>query len=89
VAFSIILGPAPYRVPSLLPLVFLSNAVLIAYGMWVDHCYLKNGWYPYPVLETVKGGKRLALTVILATVIGLLEWIFAGFQGTSYSRFPV
>ena len=57
----------PWETSALLPL--LSFSLLAGgYWMWVEHCFLRNNFYPYPLLGILTHEQRIVLFA-LATLL--------------------
>ncbi|KAK4162533.1 FAR-17a/AIG1-like protein [Cladorrhinum sp. PSN259] len=63
----------------------ISTILAFAYWAWVEYCYTRNGWYPYPIFDLLSTGQR----VVLFTVSGLLmavstmglKWVYGKVNG--------
>ncbi|KAK4232214.1 hypothetical protein QBC38DRAFT_532878 [Podospora fimiseda] len=63
----------------------MSTILAFAYWGWVEYCYTRNGWYPYPIFDLLSTGQR----VVLFTVSGLLmtastlglKWVYGKLNG--------
>lgn len=53
------------------PLVTLSASTSIAvlYWFWVELCYSKNGFYPYPIMEILTKWQRVGLFIVSSVVM--------------------
>ncbi|TKX25232.1 hypothetical protein C1H76_2465 [Elsinoe australis] len=74
----------PYSI-SALPSFGLSALIALAYYYWVELCYSKNGFYPYPLFDDVGYSGRLMLFTGSAVVMGIstaaLKWVYASVNG--------
>ncbi|RFU73835.1 far-17a aig1 [Trichoderma arundinaceum] len=65
----------------------LSAAFAFGYRCWVNHCYSKNGWYPYPLLEVLNKPQRFLLHSSTAALIfassHVLKWAYTKANGSS------
>jgi len=43
------------------PAVAVSGVIAFAYWGWVEICYARNGFYPYPLFEMLSTAERVAL----------------------------
>ncbi|KAI1260099.1 FAR-17a/AIG1-like protein [Xylariaceae sp. FL1019] len=63
----------------------LSQALAFSYWYWVEYCYSKNGWYPYPIFDMLSTWQRAALFTVSATLMTastiLLKWLYAWING--------
>lgn len=48
----------PYAV-DFLPAFGLSGLIAFGYWFWIEHCYQKNGFYPYPIFELLNTTQRV------------------------------
>ncbi|KAI0139189.1 FAR-17a/AIG1-like protein [Xylariaceae sp. FL1272] len=63
----------------------LSQALAFSYWYWVEYCYSKNGWYPYPIFDILSNWERAALFTMSATLMAastvLLKGLYAWING--------
>lgn len=68
----------------------LSAVFAFAYWCWVEVCFSKNGWYPYPIfglLNTTQRALLFALSACLVTLLsGLLKWTHGLVNGNDRVR---
>lgn len=70
---------------SILPALALSMSIAFTYWFWIELCYSKNGFYPYPLFALMDTNQRIALFVgsavfmTLSTVI--LKWLYVRVNG--------
>ncbi|KAF2280698.1 uncharacterized protein EI97DRAFT_428804 [Westerdykella ornata] len=48
----------------------LTTGFAVAYWIWLEVCYARNGWYPYPILELLTVGQRVGLFAGAAAGMG-------------------
>ena len=62
-----------------------SSFIAAAYYPWVERCYARNGYYPYPIFEVVGFYGRIGLFALSALVMAgnasLLRWAYATLNG--------
>ncbi|KAI4600163.1 hypothetical protein KJ359_001265 [Pestalotiopsis sp. 9143b] len=63
----------------------LSLVFALAYWAWVEVCYGRNGWYPYPIFALLSAGQRALLfsssaVVMAASTMGL-KWLYGRING--------
>lgn len=79
----LLLSP-PYAI-SALPSLALSSGIAVAYWFWVEACYTRNGFYPYPIFEQVGYGGRVGLfaasALVMACSAASLRWLYAVVNG--------
>ena len=54
-----------------LPSMGLSAILAFSYWIWVEVCYARNGWYPYPMFEMVNVPQRGAIFIGAAVLFTL------------------
>ncbi|KAK0729409.1 FAR-17a/AIG1-like protein [Apiosordaria backusii] len=63
----------------------LSICLGFLYFGWVEYCFERNGWYPYPILELLKFWQRVILfsvSAVLMTASTLaLKWLYGKING--------
>lgn len=70
---------------SLVPALGLSSAIAFGYWFWIELCYTKNGFYPYPLFNVLDQTQRVglfagsAVVMTLSTVI--LKWLYTKING--------
>ena len=79
----LLLSP-PWTITAL-PSFGLSFAIAIGYWAWIERCYERNGFYPYPIFELVGFEGRVALFVgsaaVMAVNTAVLSWVYAVMNG--------
>ncbi|KAK3996464.1 hypothetical protein QBC44DRAFT_339458 [Cladorrhinum sp. PSN332] len=63
----------------------ISTILAFAYWGWVEYCYSRNGWYPYPIFELLSTGQRVVLftasgLLMTASTLGL-KWVYGKLNG--------
>lgn len=80
----LVLFSPPYSVAAL-PSFGLSGVIALVYYFWVEHCYSKNGFYPYPIFDEAGFNGRIILFAGSATVMGVatgvLKAVYAAVNG--------
>ncbi|PNS17713.1 UPF0641 membrane protein [Sphaceloma murrayae] len=80
----LLLFSPPYSI-SVLPSFGLSALIALAYYAWVEHCYSKNGFYPYPIFDEAGFNGRIVLfagsAFVMALATVLLKWVYAVVNG--------
>ena len=75
---------------SIVPALGLSLSIAFAYWFWIELCYGRNGFYPYPLFELMDTKGRVALFVGSAVVMTLstviLKWVYGIVNGLEESR---
>ncbi|PNY25226.1 Membrane protein [Tolypocladium capitatum] len=68
----------------------LSTVLAFGYWYWVELCFTKNGWYPYPLFALLSTLQRVLLFVFSAALVtvssGLLKRIYASINGYDEAR---
>ncbi|KAK2593902.1 hypothetical protein QQS21_008364 [Conoideocrella luteorostrata] len=68
----------------------LSTLFAFAYWYWVEVCFGKNGWYPYPMFELLTTAQRALLFTFSAGMVtifsGLLKWVYGVVNGNDQAR---
>ncbi|OTB03105.1 hypothetical protein M426DRAFT_74237 [Hypoxylon sp. CI-4A] len=63
----------------------LSEALAFLYWFWVEYCYSRNGWYPYPIFDVLNTWQRVLLFTFSATLMtgstALLKWTYGKING--------
>lgn len=63
----------------------LSSIIAVAYWFWVEACYAKNGFYPYPIFDEAGFAGRVALFVgsafIMAFGVGGIKGVYSIVNG--------
>lgn len=65
------------------PLITLtaSTAIAVLYWFWLELCYSKNGFYPYPLMEMMTKWQRVGLFI----VSGVAMWVVGALLRTGYA----
>jgi len=70
---------------SLVPALGLSGTIAFGYWFWIELCYSKNGFYPYPLFQMLDQTQRVGLFVGSAVVMTLstviLKWLYGRVNG--------
>ncbi|KAG8623777.1 hypothetical protein KVT40_008753 [Elsinoe batatas] len=75
----------PYSISSL-PSFGLSGIIALAYYVWVEHCYSKNGFYPYPIFDEAGFTGRIILFTGSALVMGIATGVLKGMYAAVNGR---
>jgi len=81
----LLLFSPPYAI-SAAPAAGLSVAIAVAYWFWVEACYARNGFFPYPIFDEVGYYGRMGLfagsaaTMLVSTLC--LKWVYARVNGS-------
>lgn len=79
----VLLSP-PWTVPACGTMA-MSTVLAFAYWYWVELCFGKNKWYPYPLFELLGTAQRVFLFVFSAALVtassGVLKWIYTSVNG--------
>jgi len=63
----------------------ISMVVAFLYWGWVEYCFSKNGWYPYPIFEILTTWQRVMLftfsAVLMTASTSLLKWVYGQING--------
>ncbi|KAK6072520.1 integral membrane protein [Seiridium cupressi] len=63
----------------------LSLGIAFGYWYWVEYCFGKNGWYPYPIFDMLSTWQRVALFSVSALVMTgstmVLKWVYGKANG--------
>ncbi|UNI14785.1 hypothetical protein JDV02_001381 [Purpureocillium takamizusanense] len=74
----VLLSP-PWTVP-VYGVMSLSTVFAFGYWYWVELCFSKNGWYPYPLFGLLSTAQRVLLFVTSAALVtissGALKWVY-------------
>ncbi|KAJ5542851.1 FAR-17a/AIG1-like protein [Penicillium sp. DV-2018c] len=78
---------------TVLPSLALSSTIAFGYWFWIEQCFSKNGWYPYPIFEALPTEGRIALFSLSAVVMAMstitLKWLHARLNGSGTPITPV
>ncbi|KAI0204727.1 FAR-17a/AIG1-like protein [Astrocystis sublimbata] len=65
--------------------VALSQTLALSYWAWVEYCYARNGWYPYPIFDILSTWQRALLFAFSAVLMTgstlLLKWLYGQVNG--------
>ncbi|OAA48641.1 FAR-17a/AIG1-like protein [Metarhizium rileyi] len=68
----------------------LSIVFAFSYWYWVEVCFSKNGWYPYPMFELLTTGQRVVLFTMSAGLVtvfsSILKWLYGVVNGNEQAR---
>ncbi|UPK95524.1 hypothetical protein LCI18_006459 [Fusarium solani-melongenae] len=63
----------------------LSVALALVYWCWIELCFQRNGWYPYPLFGQFSAIERSLIFVLAAGLLtassSTLQWVHGGIQG--------
>lgn len=63
----------------------LSLGFAFGYWFWVEHCFGRNGWYPYPIFDILAPWQRAALFSFSALIMTgstmTLKWVYGRVNG--------
>ena len=76
----ILLLSPPWTI-SAVPAMVLSSCIALGYWFWVEACYAKNGFYPYPLFDVVGFEGRVGLFAGSAVSMGLGTVVLKALQG--------
>lgn len=77
---------------SALPALCLSLGIAFTYWFWIELCYTRNGFYPYPLFALMDTKQRVglfvgsALTMTLSTIV--LKWLYGKVNGVEDESRP-
>lgn len=69
----------------MLPAIAVSGVIAFAYWFWIEVCFARNGFYPYPLFAILSAGQRVgvfsasALLMVGSTVC--LKWLYGRVNG--------
>jgi len=70
-----------------LPAVLIPSAIAAGYWAWLEHCFSVNQIYPYPLLNVVGDGGRIAVFVGSAVMMAVctfgIGWGYGKVNGVS------
>lgn len=77
---------------STLPALVLSTSIAFAYWFWIELCYSKNGFYPYPlfvILDTTqRAGLFLGSAIVMTLSTVILKWLYGRVNGVEDESQP-
>ncbi|KAH8901255.1 integral membrane protein [Thozetella sp. PMI_491] len=57
----------------------LGSVFTLLYWAWIEYCFSRNGWYPYPLLMTLSVWQKSVLCAVIALLLTsstmLLKWV--------------
>ncbi|KAH8910783.1 hypothetical protein BR93DRAFT_934370 [Coniochaeta sp. PMI_546] len=63
----------------------LSMITAFLYWGWVEYCFSKNGWYPYPIFDLLSTWQRVVLFTVSACLMTgstmALKWVYGKLNG--------
>ncbi|KAI1339620.1 FAR-17a/AIG1-like protein [Xylariaceae sp. FL0016] len=63
----------------------LSQVLACAYWVWVEYCFVQNGWYPYPIFDVLTKWQRALLFTFSALLMTgstmTLKWLYGKING--------
>ncbi|KAJ6446059.1 FAR-17a/AIG1-like protein [Purpureocillium lavendulum] len=84
----VLLSP-PWTVPAY-GVMSLSTVFAFGYWYWVELCFSKNGWYPYPLFGLLSTAQRALLFVTSAALVtlssGALKSVYGSVNGYDKAR---
>jgi hypothetical protein len=67
------------------PAMVLSSVIAGVYWVWVERCYARNQFYPYPIFDEVGFEGRVALfagsAIVMTFATVLLRWLYGIVNG--------
>ncbi|KAI5862730.1 FAR-17a/AIG1-like protein [Durotheca rogersii] len=67
------------------PALALSEVLAFSYWLWVEYCFSRNGWYPYPIFGILSTWQRALLFAFSASVMTgstmILKWTYGKVNG--------
>jgi len=67
------------------PAMVLSMILAFLYWGWVEYCFSKNGWYPYPIFDLLSTWQRVLLFTTSACLMTgstlALKWVYGKLNG--------
>ncbi|KAI1845618.1 hypothetical protein JX266_008229 [Neoarthrinium moseri] len=67
------------------PAMGVSMVFAFGYWFWVEYCYSKNGWYPYPIFDILSTWQRVLLFTFSAALMTgstmALKWVYGKVNG--------
>lgn len=68
----------------------LSTTLAFLYWGWVEYCFSKNGWYPYPIFDLLSTWQRVLLFSVSALLMTgstmVLKWLYGKINGIDEFR---
>lgn len=76
---------SPPWIMTSIPTFGLGFMIAFGYWFWIEWCYSKNGWYPYPIFEMATREQRIALFALSAAIFAgsaiSLKWLYGRVNG--------
>ena len=72
---------APMNPQAPLITLVLSTGVAFLYWFWIEICYARNGFYPYPLFEMLTTAQRVGLFVLSGSIM----WVVGGALRAAYA----
>lgn len=70
---------------TVVPALGLSAGIAFTYWFWIELCYSRNGFYPYPLFEILGTGERVGLfggsAVVMTASTVVLKWVYGRVNG--------
>ncbi|KAK4188354.1 FAR-17a/AIG1-like protein [Podospora australis] len=70
--------------------VTLSTTLAYLYWGWVEYCFSRNGWYPYPIFDMLSTWQRVLLFSVSALLMTgstlALKWLYGRINGIEKFR---
>lgn len=68
-----------------IPALVTSAGIAFTYWFWIELCYTRNGFYPYPLFEILGTGERVGLfggsAVVMTASTFVLKWLYGRVNG--------
>lgn len=68
----------------------LSGVIAFGYWFWIERCFEKNGFYPYPIFELLEFEGRVGLfgasAALMAVSTAVLSWVYRVVNGVGSER---
>lgn len=75
---------------TVLPALALSTTIAFGYWFWIEACYTRNGFYPYPIFEMVDTTGRVGLfggsAVVMCASTAVLKYVQGRFNAGLRAR---
>lgn len=72
---------------SAVPALTLSAVIAFTYWFWIELCFSKNGFYPYPLFDVLNSTQRVALfgssAVVMTGSTIMIKWLYRQINGGS------
>lgn len=77
---------------SAVPALALSTGIAFTYWFWIELCYSRNGFYPYPLFEMLGKTERVALfggsAIVMTVSTFVLKWLYGRINGVEMRSRP-